>query len=104
MRQLCMAFVGVLLLSACGSAHAQSPIAGQPYQVPQGYEIYGAGTLVTYGGFNYVIQGDGTMLPSAPTFYQPPQFQVYYQQPQYLHYHPHQYWRSGGYGHRRYWR
>jgi hypothetical protein len=38
------------------------PVAGQPYQVPTGYEGYGAGTLITYGAASYVIQGDGTML------------------------------------------
>ena len=30
--------------------------------MPAGYEAYGAGTVISYGGFSYVIQGDGTML------------------------------------------
>ena len=37
-----------LVLLLCGTVHAQ--VAGQPYQVPVGYEGYGAGTLVSYGG------------------------------------------------------
>jgi len=44
------------------AAPAPGPIAGQPYQVPAGYTGYGAGAVITYGGYNYVIQGDGTML------------------------------------------
>ncbi len=43
-------------------AHAQAPIPGQPYQVPAGFEGYGPGTLISYGGYNYATQGDGTML------------------------------------------
>ena len=100
MRQLCLTLAGALLLSVCGSAHAQAPISGQPYQVPPGYEMYGAGTLVNYGGFNYVIQGDGTMLLNAPTFYPPQQVGIYFQ-PSYQHYHPHHYY---SYGYRRHWR
>ena len=59
--------LAVLFLGACGTAEAQAPVFSQPYQVPAGYEGYGAGTLVTYGGYNYVIQGDGTMLVSSPS-------------------------------------
>jgi len=66
-KLLPMFALAVLFLSACGSAMAQAPIAGQPYQVPPGYEGYGAGTLVAYGGYSYVIQGDGTMLLSCPS-------------------------------------
>jgi hypothetical protein len=54
-----------LLLSFTAAAQAQAPIAGQPYQVPAGYEAYGAGTVITYAGYNYVIQGNGTMLLNA---------------------------------------
>jgi len=43
-------------------AHAQAPTPGQPYQIPAGFEGYGPGTLIAYGGYNYVTQGDGTML------------------------------------------
>src|SRR5262249_872409 len=35
---------------------------GQRYLVPAGCESYSAGTVITYGPSNYVIQGDGTML------------------------------------------
>jgi len=58
---------GTMLLQQAGSSSAvapntQGPIAGQPYQVPAGYTGYAAGAVITYGGYNYVIQGDGTML------------------------------------------
>ena len=51
-------------------------VAGQPYQIPAGFETYPIGTLITYGGFNYVIQPGGTMLLAAdqPA---PPQQYVY---------------------------
>jgi hypothetical protein len=38
----------------------QQPVS-QPYQIPAGYESYGAGTLINYGGVNYVIGSDGYM-------------------------------------------
>ncbi len=60
MKWFCsMIAVGLL----CTTTHAQVP--GQPYQVPAGYEGYSAGTLINYGGANYVIQGNGTMLLAA---------------------------------------
>jgi hypothetical protein len=53
----------MLLAQQAGDASTDiGPSAGQPYQVPPGYESYGAGTLINYGGLDYVIQGDGTML------------------------------------------
>jgi hypothetical protein len=65
MKKLPLMFMlAVLLPSASGSAMAQAPIPGQPYQVPPGYESYQPGTLIAYGGYSYVIQGDGTMLLS----------------------------------------
>jgi hypothetical protein len=60
-KSLPMLALAVLFLGA-GTARAQSPVLGQPYQVPPGYESYVAGSVVAYGGYNYVIQGDGTML------------------------------------------
>ena len=51
-----------LFLAMAGSANAQAPMAGQPYAIPAGYEGYSAGTPITYGGYNYVIQDNGTML------------------------------------------
>ena len=54
--------LAVVMFGASGTAKAQAPVFGQPYQVPAGYEGYGCGTPVAYGGYNYVIQGDGTML------------------------------------------
>ena len=38
---------------------------GQRYQIPAGYEAYGPGTTINYGGANYVVGGDGTMAASA---------------------------------------
>ena len=44
-----MAFATAVLLATCGTARAQAPVPGQPYQVPAGYEAYQAGTLISYG-------------------------------------------------------
>jgi hypothetical protein len=41
-------------------------VPGQPYQIPAGYESYPAGTLIEYGGNNYVTQSNGTMLLQTP--------------------------------------
>jgi hypothetical protein len=60
-----MIFAGLICTGTMTAAHAQSPVAGQPYQVPPGFTGYTAGTLITYGGFNYVIQDNGTMLLAA---------------------------------------
>jgi hypothetical protein len=52
-----------LLLGLLGaSARAQGPVPGQPYAIPQGYESYSPGSLITYGSYNYVIQDNATML------------------------------------------
>src|SRR5271166_4618720 len=53
--------LGILFLAMAGSANAQAPMAGQPYAIPAGYESYSAGTLISYGGYNYVAQDNGTM-------------------------------------------
>jgi hypothetical protein len=84
MKQFTMlAFLGAMILTFCGSVNAQAPFAGQPYQVPAGYERYGPGTLISYGGYNYVIQGNGTMLPAAAG--QPSELPQYVNQlPQYV--------------------
>ena len=93
-----------------GGISAQAQVAGQPYQVPQGYEQYGAGTLINYGGSNYVTSGDGTMLLAADQggqsqgiigqpVYQ--QYQTYYY-PVYqggYYYRPFRYYYGGGYWH-----
>jgi hypothetical protein len=58
-----MAFALTVLLGLLGAtARAQEPIAGQPYAIPRGYESYPVGSLITYGGYNYVTQDNGTML------------------------------------------
>ncbi len=61
-RNSLTALLTSLLLPLCGTANAQGPVAGQPYLVPAGYEAYGPGTVISYGGFTYVIRGNGTML------------------------------------------
>jgi hypothetical protein len=79
MRMFCLTILcGAMLTALPSAARAQAPILGQPYQVPLELSSYGAGTLINYGGFNYVIQGDGTMLPfhdsgfTYSSFYGPP--------------------------------
>ena len=63
MRSYPLLIVAMLTcLGVSTPAHAQAPIPGQPYQIPAGFEGYGPGTLISYGGNNYVTQGDGTML------------------------------------------
>jgi hypothetical protein len=57
----CLA-LGALIGTFDSPARAQGPVGGQRYQVPAGYEGYGAGTTITYYGYNYTIQGDGTMI------------------------------------------
>ena len=46
-------------------AAVSQPTAPQRYQIPAGYEAYGPGTTISYGGANYVVNGDGTMATSA---------------------------------------
>lgn len=47
--------------SPLGSAKAQGPSPGVAYRMPAGTQNYAAGTLVPFGGYDYVAQGDGTM-------------------------------------------
>jgi hypothetical protein len=63
---LLMAIFGVSLLSFCGRAYAQAPVPGQPYQIPDGYTGTPTGSLISYGGYNYVIQDNSTMLLATP--------------------------------------
>jgi hypothetical protein len=61
MRPMTISLIVLLgLLNA--SVQAQEPVAGQPYAIPLGYESYPTGSLIIYGGYNYVTQGNGTML------------------------------------------
>jgi hypothetical protein len=106
MKALSLSVLGLaLFVLTPGAANAQAPIAGQPYQVPVEYSGYGAGTTINYGGFNYVIQGDSTMLlADAPGFsytsqYVPPTT-YYVQQPAYQGWSGYGYgWNGGGYHH-----
>lgn len=63
MKRYCLTgLLGLLLLGFSAPARAQAPVAGQPYQIPAEYSSYSAGALINYGGYNYVIQDNGTML------------------------------------------
>lgn len=79
--------VSVVLLSIPSISFAQAPAAGVPYQIPAGFEAYPSGTLITYGGYNYVVQPNATMLMAAsqaaqiPQVVQPTQPTQYYQVP-----------------------
>lgn len=63
------------LFSLCPGAHAWQdaprPQPGVAYGMPDGTEKFAAGTLVPYGGYNYVAQGDGTMMLAAQQPRQP---------------------------------
>jgi len=50
------ALCGAMFIAMPSAARAQAPILGQPYQVPFEFSGYGAGTLINYGGYNYVVQ------------------------------------------------
>ncbi len=100
MRKLClMAVCGFMVVLSPLAARAQAPIPGQPYQVPPEYGAVPGGSPIGYGGFNYVSQGDGTMvLADQPGFtytsqYVPPSTIVYGRP-----YYHHHYWRGPGYG------
>lgn len=110
MRMLCLTVLcGAMFIAMPNAARAKAPILGQLYQVPIEFSGYGAGALINYGGYNYVIQGDGTMLPSQESGftyssqYGPPATTTYYvQQPTYnpwVGYRPG--WNGGG--HRHHW-
>lgn len=43
----------------------QAPVPGVYYLIPPGFQGYNIGTLITYGGYNYVVQANGTMLLAA---------------------------------------
>jgi hypothetical protein len=76
--------LGALLIGIPAAARAQAPIVGQPYQVPAEYSAYVPGSVVNYGGYSYVIQGNGTMLLNQqPTtsLYVEPVYQTGYVQP-----------------------
>jgi hypothetical protein len=61
-RYFLMTICGLWFLSFCEPANAQAPIPGQAYQIPNGFQGYGAGTLISYGGYNYVINPDLTTM------------------------------------------
>jgi hypothetical protein len=73
----------LLIFTSVTTARAQ--VAGQPYLIPAGFEGYAAGTLITYGGYNYVTQPDGTMLLAAQQPQFVPQYTVPYTTTQYVY-------------------
>jgi hypothetical protein len=90
MRTFClMAICGLLIVSSPKLVCAQGPIPGQPYQVPAELAGFTPGTLATYGGYDYVIQGDGTMLLAEQpgftytSYYVPPTTTYFVGQPTY---------------------
>ena len=90
MRKLClMAVCGFMIASSPSLVRAQAPAPGQPYQVPAELAGLAPGMQANYGGFNYVIQGDGTMLlaeqpgVSYSSYYVPPTTTYYVGQPVY---------------------
>lgn len=75
-----LGFALIWVLGNVSTSSAQAPTAGIAYQIPAGFEAYPAGTLITYGGYNYVTQANGTMLLAATQNVQPvqvPQVQTY---------------------------
>ena len=64
MKRLKQVLAIALLIFGCKSADAQ--IYGQPYIIPAGFEAYQAGTMIMYGGYQYVIMPDRTMLLHPP--------------------------------------
>lgn len=85
--RLAMLVASVIFLSLPSMSFAQAPVAGVPYQIPAGFEAYPLGTLIAYGGYNYVVQPNATMLlaatqpAQAPQVVQPTQPTQYYQVP-----------------------
>ncbi len=47
-----------------GQADQSGQMDQTAYQIPDGYGGYAQGTTISYGGANYVIQGNGTMIPA----------------------------------------
>jgi len=56
-------FVAAALIAVVSmtQARAQAPLPGVAYIIPAGFETYPAGTMITYAGYQYVSQGNGTM-------------------------------------------
>ena len=61
-RYVLMTICGLSLVLFGGPANAQAPVPGQAYQIPNGYQGYAAGTVIAYGGYNYVINPDATTM------------------------------------------
>lgn len=58
---LCMTIV----ITEINAYAFQAPIPGVHYLIPPGFQGYNVGTLITYGGYNYVVQANGIMLLAA---------------------------------------
>ena len=60
MKRIAQVLAIGFLIVGCQSAEAQ--VYGQPYLIPEGFESYQANTMIMYGGYQYVIMPDRTML------------------------------------------
>jgi len=54
-----------LAIASVAQDQPERPLPGVAYGMPEGTEKFAAGTLVPYGGYNYVAQGDGSMMLAA---------------------------------------
>lgn len=72
----------LLVQQPAATTNSQAPVAGTAYQIPPGYEAYAPGSTISYGGYSYVVQSDGTMLlvqqPGYTSYYVPPSYNPYY--------------------------
>lgn len=59
-------WLSTLLAVVVFAGNSGAQVVGQPYLIPSGYERYTPGTIITYGGHNYVIQTNRTMVLSQP--------------------------------------
>lgn len=59
-------WLAALLAVVAFAGECGAQVVGQPYLIPSGYEGYTPGTIITYGGRNYVIQTNRTMVLSQP--------------------------------------
>lgn len=60
-----VAGLNFLAIASVAQDQPERPLPGVAYGMPEGTEKFAAGTLVPYGGYNYVAQGDGSMMLAA---------------------------------------
>lgn len=76
-RRLLAATFVIVAAEFGGDLYAQAPVAGVAYQVPSAHANVPPGTLIQYGGYSYVAQGNGTMLLTAQQAAAPPPVATY---------------------------